>query len=67
MATRKDTHLTQTGVEVQELLDQVENKSIYPNATTSVAGLMSADDKEKLDDAPNRALTNLEIEAILNS
>lgn len=64
---RRDTHLTQTGAEVQDLLDQVENKSIYPNATTSAAGLMSAGDKEKLDNTVDRPLTNLEIEAILNS
>lgn len=59
--------INRTGDNVSDLLDQVDNKSIYPNATQSTAGLMSAEDKGKLDDAPDRPLTNLEIEAIMNS
>ena len=50
---------------VQELLDKVEE--LGP-ATTEEDGLMSRHDKRRLDDqVPDRPLTNLEIEAILNS
>lgn len=37
------------GSEIQELLDQIKNKTIYGNATTETAGLMSAEDKDTLD------------------
>lgn len=61
----RDTHLTQAGSVVQELLDRVED--LGP-ATTSEDGLMSRYDKRRLDDdVPDQALTNLEIEAILNT
>lgn len=61
----RDTHLTHPGSVVQELLDKVED--LGP-ATTEEDGLMSRHDKWRLDDqVPDRPLTNLEIEAILNS
>ncbi len=61
----RDTHLTQPGAVVQQLLDRVE--TLEP-ATTTEDGLMSRFDKRKLDDdIPSEALTNLEIEAILNT
>lgn len=41
--------LTQTGAKVQQLLDAVENKTVYPDATQQEHGLMSAADKAKLD------------------
>lgn len=37
------------GSEIQELLDQIKNKTIYGNATKDTAGLMSAEDKGTLD------------------
>jgi hypothetical protein len=61
----RDTHLTQPGATVQTLLDKIED--LGP-ATQDADGLMSKSDKEKLDDGvADRPLTNLEIEAILNS
>lgn len=61
----RDTHLTQPGATVQELLDKVED--LGP-ATQEEDGLMSKLDKTKLDDGvADRPLTNLEIEAILNT
>lgn len=56
--------LSQTGQEVQDILNDVENKTVYDNATQSQAGLMSSGDKTKLDDL--QALTILEIEELLN-
>ena len=41
--------LTQTGAEVQEVLDNVQDKTIYDLATQSEDGLMSHQDKIKLD------------------
>lgn len=41
--------LKQTGAKVQELLDAVENKTVYPDATQQEHGLMSTSDKTKLD------------------
>ena len=61
----RDTHLTQAGSVVQELLDKVED--LAP-ATASEDGLMSRYDKRRLDDdVADPPLTNLEIEAILNT
>lgn len=61
----RDTHLTQAGSVVQELLDKVED--LAP-ATASEDGLMSRYDKRCLDDdVADSPLTNLEIEAILNT
>jgi len=59
-------NLTQeSGEEVQALLDKIDD--LGP-ATAEKAGTMSSSDKSKLDnDVPDRPLTNLEIEAILNS
>lgn len=54
-----------SGEEIQELLDKIDD--LGP-ATQEKDGTMSRQDKSKLDnDVPYRALTNLEIEAILNS
>ena len=52
-----------TDEELDELLSAVDNKSIYPDASSEEHGLMSTDDKDKLDGII--ALTNLEIEEIL--
>ena len=41
--------LNRTGDEVKALLDSVENKTIYPLASNCEAGLMSTEDKIKLD------------------
>lgn len=41
--------LTQTGAEVQGILDEVEDKTVYGLATQSEDGLMSHQDKAKLD------------------
>ena len=55
----------ESGAEVQALLDKIDD--LGP-ATQEKDGTMSKQDKGKLDnDVPARALTNLEIEAILNS
>lgn len=55
-----------TGANVEELLDMVDNKTIYNPATTSTDGLMSSQDKTKLDEMSDiAALTNLEIENLL--
>lgn len=42
----KDTHLRQTGVEVQAAIDKIIALSL---ATTTTPGLMSVEDKQKLD------------------
>ena len=58
-------YLTQTGEKVQQILDQVEDKTVYDVATQNSDGLMSASDKQKLDGCV--ALTNMEIEELLNN
>lgn len=40
--------IDKTGSEVEELLDQVEQQSIYPSASEEAAGLMSAEDYRRL-------------------
>lgn len=52
-----------TGPEIDGLLDKIDD---LDNATTAKAGLMSPTDKSNLDSAPVEALTNLEIENLLN-
>lgn len=59
--------LTQKGSEVQEDLNSVENKTIYDVATNSEDGLMSREDKRKLDErVPDRPMTPAEIDAAIN-
>ena len=59
--------LTQKGREVQEALDNVENKTIYDPATHSEDGLMSSEDKRKLDGIiPDGPMTPAEIDAAIN-
>ena len=61
----RDTHLTQPGQTVQNLLNKIED--LGP-ATQEEDGLMSKDDKAAFDDmAQDRPMTNLEIQAILNT
>lgn len=61
----RDTHLTQSGSTVQQLLDKVED--LGP-ATTTEDGLMSKRDKRKLDEMDiDRPMTNIEILEILNT
>lgn len=57
--------LRQYGNEVQEILDDVQQKTVYDRATSSKDGLMSSTDKQKLDSY--QALSNMEIENILNN
>lgn len=64
----KGFRLSYEDVEIDELLGQVKNKTVYEEATVETAGLLSASDKELLDDLDNgaRALTNKEIERLLS-
>lgn len=57
--------LKQTGAKVQQLLDEVENKTVYPDATQQEHGLMSISDKTKLDNV--MVITNEEIELLFIS
>lgn len=52
--------LRQKGAEVQELLDSVQNRTIYGDATQESSGLMSSDDKMKLDQVGERAEANVQ-------
>lgn len=54
--------LKQTGAKVQQLLDAVEGKTIYPDATEQEHGLMSTSDKTKLDNI--MVITSEEIELL---
>ena len=55
-----------TGASVEELLDKVDNKTIYSPATAQSDGLMSSRDKAALDDLSDVApITNLEMEEML--
>lgn len=54
--------LKQTGAKVQEILDAIENKTIYPDATQQQHGLMSTSDKAKLDTI--MVITNEDIEIL---
>lgn len=54
--------LKQTAAKVQQLLDEVENKTVYPDATQQEHGLMSTSDKAKLDNV--MVITNEEIEIL---
>lgn len=54
--------LKQTGAKVQQLLDAVEQKTIYPDATEQEHGLMSTSDKTKLDNI--MVITSEEIELL---
>ncbi|MDY2833464.1 MAG: hypothetical protein SOU49_12110 [Sodaliphilus pleomorphus] len=54
--------LKQTGAKVQEILDAIENKTIYPDATQQEHGLMSTSDKTKLDTI--MVITNEDIEIL---
>jgi hypothetical protein len=54
--------LKQTGAKVQQLLDAVEQKTVYPDATEQEHGLMSTSDKTKLDNII--VITSEEIELL---
>ena len=59
--------LTQTGSEVQEILNEVEDKTIYDLVSHIDDGLMSKEDKRILDeDVPQEALTYAEIDRLIN-
>lgn len=59
--------LTQTGSEVQEILDDVQDKTIYDLVSHIEDGLMSKEDKRILDeDVPQEALTYAEIDRLTN-
>lgn len=52
--------------EIDDLLRQVKDKTVYKEATTEQAGLLSAEDKAVIDDmSEQQALTNMEIEQLL--
>lgn len=57
-------NLDYTGEQIDALLDKIDD---LDEATTSKAGLMSANDKATLDSAPVEAMTNMEIENLINS
>lgn len=54
------------GQEIDELLEQVDEKTIYDNATVEKAGLMSNKDKKKLEELSMQSITNLEIQQMVN-
>lgn len=54
--------LKQTGAKVQQLLDAVEQKTVYPDATQQEHGLMSTTDKTKLDNI--MVITSEDIEVL---
>ena len=59
--------LKQTGDEVQDVLDQVQEKTVYEPATQQEDGLMSSSDKRKLDnDVADEELSIPEINELLN-
>ena len=59
--------LTQTGSEVQEILDDVQDKTVYNLVSHIDDGLMSKEDKKIFDeDVPQEALSYAEIDAAIN-
>lgn len=64
MANKKNYQLDYEGEKIQELLDMVNERRVYSRASASQDGLMSSDDKTKLDSI--ETLTNLEIDELLN-
>ena len=63
----RNYYLHQTGDEVQEILDDVQQKTVYERATRTVDGLMASTDKQRLDDMTDvRALTFDEIDDVFN-
>ena len=59
--------LKYTGEQIDRLLETVDKKTIYGEATESTPGLMSASDKKKLENQPNGALSEDEIAAVLEN
>lgn len=63
----RNYYLHQTGDEVQEILDDVQQKTVYERATRTADGLMASTDKQRLDDMTDvRALTFDEIDDVFN-
>ena len=59
--------LIETGPQVQEAIKQVREKTIYQNASQSERGLMSKEDKKKLDEyVADDELSIAEINNLLN-
>ena len=59
--------LIETGPQVQEAITQVREKTIYQNASQSERGLMSKEDKKKLDEyVADDELSIAEINNLLN-
>lgn len=59
--------LRETGEQVQEAITQVRTKTIYDNASQSERGLMSKEDKKKLDEyVADDELSIAEINSLLN-
>lgn len=63
----RNYYLHQTGDEVQDILDDVQQKTVYERATRTEDGLMANTDKQRLDDMTDvRALTFDEIDDVFN-
>lgn len=60
-------YLRETGAQVQQAITDVREKTIYDNVSVLNRGLMSAEDKRKLDGLDtNSSLSILEINELLN-
>lgn len=60
-------YLRETGAQVQQAITDVREKTIYDNVSVLNRGLMSAEDKRKLDGLDtNTSLSILEINELLN-
>ena len=63
----RNYYLHQTGDEVQDILDDVQQKTVYERATRTADGLMANTDKQRLDDMTDvRALSFDEIDDVFN-
>lgn len=60
--TRRGYKLDYEGEKVDDLLQQVDEKTIYDDASQDEHGLMGTEDKVKLDEI--QTMTNQEIEAL---
>lgn len=60
--TKRGYKLDYKGEVVDDLLQKVDEKTIYEDATQEEHGLMGVDDKMKLDDIDT--ITNMEIEQL---
>ena len=61
---KRDYDLKYEAEKIDELLTSVDEKTIYPKASSESDGLMSQEDKKKLDDI--EPITNEEIAILLS-